>query len=894
MHNYFFIACITLFGNKAFSQLSVSGQVLNEASQPIAAANITLLKKNKKAIVAFGITNAKGEFKITYANYNAADTFFIKVNAVGFSVTEKEVNSTNQHFTFTLTPTSIKLPDVIVKAGKPALKYKADTLTYAVDSFTQKQDRTIGDVLKKMPGIDVDANGRISYNGQAISNFYIDGDDLMADKYNIATNSIGADMVKDVQVLENHQPIKALKNAAYSDKVALNLNLKEKARLKVSAKIEGGLGYANNLLYDATANIMAFKKTYKAINSFKANNTGVDLSQDIISHNLSDYLKTIQNNVPTDMLGLNTPGNPNINRERYLFNNAALANANNLFKSRKGIQSRVNVYYLYDKQIQNFTNNNFFYLPTDTIKYLQQQNTQQKTNNLQLKYALNSNTEKAYWNNILLLSYNKLPAFSITTLNAVATTQELLQKTTAISNEFNYIKTKQKKNVIEWYSYFSYLTKPELLQVAPGINETLFNAGNNYLQLQQHINVPTYFTNTYVDYRVPKQKFLQSYRVGFTSQWQQLQSQINAKQLNNTTTSAGSNFVNDVNWNYQKTYAKTEFDYLGERTKVTLSLPFSWHHLQYTSNNNLAKTTTNFNQLFINPFIGIKHAVGLESYITARYSFGNEIATIQDVYGNAVLLNHNLLYTNAVAVRQKDINSFALGYNYRKSIKILFINASASYSKSNNNSIVNTSFFSNMQQQQLIGFDNKVTNFMANVGYSKFLFKLKTTINLKANFRQMEFTQIQNNLANDFINTTYGFNTKITPKINNKITATYNGSITFSNGKLKHGNKNLQSVILMQHEAELNLFPTNDLQFTLKAEDFYIKQVQQNQTNNYFFADASVLYKLNKYKADLVFEVQNLANTFLYTTANVSSNSLSQNAFNIRPRMFFAKLLFNL
>lgn len=875
-------------------QVSVAGKITNQSDKPIVSASITLLKNQKKSIVAYAITNDKGQYTINYANALSNDTFYIKVNAVGYAIKQAQLSSFKEQLDFVLTPANILLPDVIVKAGRPALKYKSDTLTYAVDSFTQKQDRTIGDVLKKMPGIEVDANGRISYNGQTISNFYIDGDDLLADKYNIATNSIAADMVKDVQVLENHQPVRVLKNATYSDKVALNLNLKNKARLKLTARVEGGLGYANNPLYDAAANLMAFKKNYKAINSFKANNAGVDLSKDIISHNITDYLKIIQNNVPSDMLGLNTPGNPGISQQRYLFNNSFLANSNNLFKSKKGIQSRVNIYYLFDKQEQDYTNNNFFYFLNDTVKYLQQQNSQQKTNNLQLKYTLNANREKVYWNNILLITYNKLPAFSTTSLNGVNSHQQIQQQTTNITNEFNSIQTRRDKNIIELYSYFSYLTKPELLQISPGVNAGLFNNGNPYLKIAQQVDVPTYFTNNYIDYRVPQKKFLQSYRVGFTRQWQNLQSQTEATQINNSVNSLGNRFINQVNWQHQKIYAKAEYDYLGVRAKINLSIPFNWQYLNYSNLINNQKPNTEFNQLFVNPTIGIKYATGVESYVTATYTIGNDIATIQDVYGNNILLNHNQIHLNTVPIKQRNINSIGLAYKYRKSIKVLFFNVITSYMQSSNNSIVNTIFLGNIQRQSLIPFDNDMTVFSSSAAISKFLFRLKTTINAKASFKTMEFSQMQNSLINTFINTSYGFSAGVTPKINSKITASYNGSVNFSNSKPSLRKELLQSLVQMQHMVEINLFPSDNAQITAKGEKFYIKQIQQNLSNNYFFADASFLYKLNKYKADLVVELQNIANTSQYLTANVGSNNLTQTAFNIRPRTLFLKLLFNL
>jgi hypothetical protein len=365
-----FSCFLSLFITRLHSQITITGSVTDSLNKPIPSVSITLQKVNSSLIVAFSITNTKGEYRIDYNQPFVKDSFNIKANTIGFVPQTKLLNQAVANNDFKLKIGVTYLPNVTVKNPKPFLKYKADTLSYNVDSFAAKQDRTIGDVLRRMPGIDVDGNGKISYNGKAISNFYIDGDDILNDKYNLATNSVAADMVKDVQVLENHQPIRALKNATISDKVALNLNLKNKARVKLTGRAELGGGVSNKAIYDGTLNLMAFKKKYKAINSFKVNNSGTDIGNDVVSHNILDYFKQLQNNVPQDVLSLNIPGNPNISQQRYLFNNAALVNTNNFFKTKNELQVKTNIYYLYDKQTQIYNYNSFYYLPTDTIRYL--------------------------------------------------------------------------------------------------------------------------------------------------------------------------------------------------------------------------------------------------------------------------------------------------------------------------------------------------------------------------------------------------------------------------------------------------------------------------------------------------------------------------------------------
>ena len=81
-----------------------------------------------------------------------------------------------------------------------------------------------------MPGIDVAENGAISYNGQQINKFYIEGKDLLGGRYGLATNTVHQEDVATVEVMENHQPIRVLEDVSFSQSPAINLRLKSRAR----------------------------------------------------------------------------------------------------------------------------------------------------------------------------------------------------------------------------------------------------------------------------------------------------------------------------------------------------------------------------------------------------------------------------------------------------------------------------------------------------------------------------------------------------------------------------------------------------------------------------------------------------------------------------------------
>ena len=113
--------------------------------------------------------------------------------------------------------------------------------------------------MKRLPGIEVTSSGSIKYLGKDISNFYIEGMDLLGGQYNVATNNIPADYVTSVQVLNNHKDAKMDKDVL-SDDVAINIKLSKHAKFKPVGTYEaiGGLG-SNGGLYQTTVVVVAHR-----------------------------------------------------------------------------------------------------------------------------------------------------------------------------------------------------------------------------------------------------------------------------------------------------------------------------------------------------------------------------------------------------------------------------------------------------------------------------------------------------------------------------------------------------------------------------------------------------------------------------------------------------------
>ncbi|RZK54141.1 MAG: TonB-dependent receptor [Pedobacter sp.] len=433
MKRHLITVMFMLFGCyfSASAQQQIKGKVKDIKGAPIVSVNINL-KDKEGSILSFTRTNEKGEFSLSIPADSKELT--LEATTIGFEKKIIQITEVNKSYDISLRESEINLKTVEVK-NRPQLTTNGDTLNYKTSDFADKQDRTIGDVIKKMPGMEVADNGKISYNGKGISNLYMGGDNLLDDKYSLGTK-IPHGAVDKVQVIENDQPIKMLRKNNMSEDVALNLVFKDEAKLKVMGEIMAGLGAPER--FDGNVNTMLFKDKLKFINNIKGNNIGIDPGNDLTSFNMADYERKLGNDRPGNLLSAGAAGVPTLPQSRTLFNKAGLINLNNLYKISSDLQVKANVSYLYDQRDQVYNKFSETYLPNQTIRYSEVQENAINPQRLKANFNLNNNAETHYLNNSLALDYAPYSTNSSVTINGIGAFQSLSQKTFDISNEFSY------------------------------------------------------------------------------------------------------------------------------------------------------------------------------------------------------------------------------------------------------------------------------------------------------------------------------------------------------------------------------------------------------------------------------------------------------------------------
>ena len=237
-----------------------------------------------------------------------------------------------------------KLPEVTVRL-KP-VEQVGDTIKYNVSAFQGKDDHYLEDVLKKMPGIQVSPNGTILYKGETINQFNIEGQNLLGNRYSQATRNLPVEAISQVQVMENDQPIRALKSTVPSDRATLNIKLKSGYKMRPFGELEGGAGYGEDATWNNHLSVINIAAKNQLLLTAKMNNTGEDLSGNAVSNNinvsdLEGYVALPRNSVNA----METIFSP-IPQQRYLKNKSYSVGFNHMHRVGRygGLRTNIDLY----------------------------------------------------------------------------------------------------------------------------------------------------------------------------------------------------------------------------------------------------------------------------------------------------------------------------------------------------------------------------------------------------------------------------------------------------------------------------------------------------------------------------------------------------------------------
>lgn len=444
----------------AFSQTdkrTVGGTVV-DAKTGKAVSYVTVKAVDKAdSLLAYAMTGGDGAFTLPLPDGTAAVEFTL----MGYDRKRIGAEHVRQGMRVSLAPSGIMLKELTVKA-RP-MERRKDTINYNVAAFKGKEDRYIEDVLKKLPGIEVTDNGAISYQGKPINKFNIEGQDLLGNQYNQATRNLPADAVATVQVMENDQPVRALKDRVPSDKATLNIKLKPDYKLRPFGDAVGGIGGVDKVLWNNRLTLIGVGRTNQAFVTARMNNNGENLSSDTEEH--IDYSDVFNYEpLPPAMISTSGSSTPPVSEKRYLRNKSYSVGLNFLRRAGRYGSLRGNVtYYGTSDRSEDSTYN--YYGGNEPLTLYEANRRKQRVHTLMPRVRYELNAPKVYFVDELSGSLSYQTGRNVFTSNAYGMTDNTDSHPGCIQNKLSMIINAGRKS-FSVNSLTRYFRRSETLNVA--------------------------------------------------------------------------------------------------------------------------------------------------------------------------------------------------------------------------------------------------------------------------------------------------------------------------------------------------------------------------------------------------------------------------------------------
>jgi hypothetical protein len=256
-----------------FSQSIISGRVTGNENEAIEFALVTLEQISDSSVVAYATTDENGGYRLMTTKRGG---FFVHVNYLGHASQMKTVDLSMDKnitdFNFFMIPNTVTLPEIVVKGRKTGVFFDNDTIRYDPKQFTDGSEIVLGDLLNKLPGIEVDEKGSIKAQGKQIDKLLLNGQEFFQGNTQMATKNLSADIAESVEVLNNYSEYSILSGFQSHEKTVINVGVNKNKWGKISGNLSTGGGVENK--YELRGDLMQINSTFMTSIIGSANNSG--------------------------------------------------------------------------------------------------------------------------------------------------------------------------------------------------------------------------------------------------------------------------------------------------------------------------------------------------------------------------------------------------------------------------------------------------------------------------------------------------------------------------------------------------------------------------------------------------------------------------------------------
>ena len=840
----------------AVAQVNVSGTVVDkESNEPLTGASV-IVKGADGKIKKYATSKGNGGFAMSLPSVAGCR---LEVSMMSFAKQSIPLDSVKFPLTVYMEPGSTLLKEVTVKADR--IREQGDTITYGVSAFAQAQDRSIGDVLKRMPGINVEQSGKIQYQGEDINKFYIEGSDLLGGKYGIATNGISHEDVGAVEVMENHQPMQVLSGISFSDKAAINLKLKNKAKATWSFHGDAGGGYSwqpDGAIWDGELFAMAVMPNFQNITTIKTNNIGEDLSAQA-----TDFFASRRGTDLSRYVGVSLPGVPNLSRKRTLFNRSALVSTNALWKLGRG-EVKAQIDYSFNRVTAEAANVTTYFLDglggRDMSRpygdggnrvIVEDRNGVDRSHSLSGKFIYELNQKTAFINNTLKTNID-WDDVRLGVTGSLPNDQTASLPDYYVGNDFKLIKRFNGKHLVTFISKNEWESLPQTLSVS--MNDGL---------MRQQVKDHAFYTHESAAYAFSVKGITISLEGGVKGYFRTLNTE-----LPDMPEEIPGETVNVLNTNYFTVYATPKFEYWVKRVNFSLSAPVSFAHYTFD------KAIANRSEVYFSPSLSMNWKPNNRFSMSVSGGTGRSPMDLNMIQPGYVMTNYRSFRRGVDDFYNSSSQRVSGRLSYKHTRRGIFANAMVMQSWSHRPYTLAQQLYGDYVVYSYTDAESDGQMLMASGNIGKTLDFMRGSANITGLFSRNESHLISENTNVNSVGTSWSVGAKINGAPLRWLSFDYRFS--WASSRMSMNDINASWLGNMENELLLNIMPHKKWEWHISGEH-YRNELTADQFKNVFLLDTKVIFKLNK-RLELSASLSNIFNqrTYNYTTYNQLTSFESQ------------------
>ena len=891
----FFITSIS------FSQsVKLEGIITDSKTVGLEMANVMAVNQATKAMDSYAITNDKGKYVLALKPNTA---YSIKISYLGMQSKELEVLTASASITknITLQDGGIELDGVEIIREMP-VSIKGDTIVYNADSFKSGTERKLEDVLKKLPGVEVNADGEIEVEGKKVSKLMVEGKDFFDGDTKLGVKNIPADAIDKIQVLRNYGEIGALKGVENNqDNVAMNIKLKSGKKNFWFGDMTAGIGVGmldSRYLINPKLFYYSPKYSINLITNF--NNIGE------LPLTIQDYMKLTGGfrglaakggssfNVSSNDLGISLMRNNRAKEIETKFGAANFSYNVNKAWSLSGFGiisssltdletvSQTNIFKPNSSEIQSTENKKELSNQKSDLGMFKLSSSYKPSTNFQFDYDVLTKISKQQEDSPLT---RESIVNNVSTTEIINTTKE--QQPLSVNQNLSLFYTASEKNIFAVEMQHLYQEEDPFYNAnlkSKPFDLVGYNSGQQRNDITQNRFVRTSKIDAKADYYymvTAKSNF--NITLGDTYSYQNFNSSM-YQILDNKNINALDNVVNknDVNYNFNDAFLGLHYKIL--TGKFTFTPGVSLHSYNMTNQQLGTDYSQNFSRVL--PDLMAIYQIKKAESLTYNFSYTNSFTDINQLAEGLVFSNYNSLRNGSRTLENATARQHSLRYFKYNMFNLENISAFLTYSKQINAVKTKANYVGVNQSSSPYNSDFADETLSGSGSYGRsFLKNYKASMSANINWSKF------NNIQNTVLSTTESFTQSYTLRASTNYKKLPNLELGYSVTINDYAN----SVYYTDRPfAKLDYYFWNSFSLVTEYEFYHYYNTKKTVNNQYDFLTASLIYQKKDSKFEYKISGTNLLNTKSLNDDSFSQFSTRTSQYTVQPRYLILSLKYNI